>query len=591
MQSLVTIGRLAAVETRLGRARTVGSVFTFALAQQCPSSASSNVQCFAALRLLRPYTQSSASYIAPCSHELRGSTLCGATASRRFCGSPRPTQGDPSANEESSSSASGTRFILSASQRWERQKKVRAAHAQDPQLKTEERGLPAEDRTKLQIQRLLKEMPGRASCTFAFMLHTKQLLEPKAPPMDRAGFESIFKDVQAKFFQNRAKEVTKRRRQRRDYTRKNSGYKEDEEVPQVHDAEFEGPWRQSSIVEDLWKSEYYQAIHREARKSIPERGLLATRTDRLADVAAAAYRKHITDQNRPVLTHELADFENPYMMRRSALDRLLQERCVRNQLDERCVPRLLDNHPDLVKLRAQAALPPEVLEPLAAFRGDSRWHFDSRERLGQKLADAAEALNAVLVEPSSVSPENLRAVADKLPENQEVRPDQVPGIHHPWHNHVGFESAVPTGVTGSTKFGQPMKAIEKQVLGLRYPTLQRVAHTLPTDPKWRAHVVRTINVLERSRDWDFQSKLAAINSLKEIYDQMKPSQEYEAALDEKLPVNRVPSHLKRKYARNAQYVKTFPKFFLKKKSFYRYRASLTATAPLKKAKAQDKKTP
>ena len=50
-----------------------------------------------------------------------------------------------------------------------------------------------------------------------------------------------------------------------------------------------------------------------------------------------------------VLTHELADFENPYMMRRSALERLLQERVVRNQLDERCLPRLLDRHPDLVK--------------------------------------------------------------------------------------------------------------------------------------------------------------------------------------------------------------------------------------------------
>ena len=30
-------------------------------------------------------------------------------------------------------------------------------------------------------------------------------------------------------------------------------------------------------------------------------------------------------------------------------------------------------------------MPPEVLEPLAAFRGDVRWSFDSRERLRQKL--------------------------------------------------------------------------------------------------------------------------------------------------------------------------------------------------------------
>jgi len=140
---------------------------------------------------------------------------------------------------------------------------------------------------------------------------------------------------------------------------------------------------------------------------------------------------------------------------------------------------------------------------------------------------------------------------------------------------------VPTGVTGGTKFGQPMPALEEQVLGMRYPTLQRVAHTLPQDPKWRAHVVRTIRVLERSKDWDFKSKLSAINKMKEIYDQMRSSDEYTAALDEKLPLNRVPSHLKKKYARDKQYVKTYRKRFLLQKSFTRYRPSLTATAPMK----------
>ena len=43
---------------------------------------------------------------------------------------------------------------------------------------------------------------------------------------------------------------------------------------------------------------------------------------------------------------------------------------------------------DLVKLRREAPLPPEVLEPLAAFRGDVRWHFEATERLEQKLAGA-----------------------------------------------------------------------------------------------------------------------------------------------------------------------------------------------------------
>ncbi len=29
---------------------------------------------------------------------------------------------------------------------------------------------------------------------------------------------------------------------------------------------------------------------------------------------------------------------------------------------------------------------------------------------------------------------------------------------------------------------------------MRYPTMQRVAHTLPKDPKYRSHVVRSIRV-------------------------------------------------------------------------------------------------
>ena len=47
--------------------------------------------------------------------------------------------------------------------------------------------------------------------------------------------------------------------------------------------------------------------------------------------------------------------------------------------------------------------------------------------------------------------------------------------------------------------------------------------------------------------------------MKEVYDTMKDSQEYTDGLDEKLLVNRIPSRIKRKYAKEAQYVKTFPK--------------------------------
>lgn len=49
------------------------------------------------------------------------------------------------------------------------------------------------------------------------------------------------------------------------------------------------------------------------------------------------------------------------------------------------VQRALDERPDLIKLRLRAPLPPEVIEPLIAFRGDTNYNFDPRTRLTQKL--------------------------------------------------------------------------------------------------------------------------------------------------------------------------------------------------------------
>lgn len=497
----------------------------------------------------------------------------------------RPFQ--PTVARTAASVAYGSRFDRLVEQVRGSQQTIRDSTAAEATKAPGDETPDPEGETKKQLRRLFQELPGQTSASSAFLLHKKEMLEPKVkPPLDWHQFEEIYKEERFDFFKKRRRDVTRRRRMRRNHMLLNTGYKEEDEVYEAEEEEFDDDWRQKSIVEDVWKAEYYQQLHYKLRKDVPERGLLASRTDRVADVLVGALRGHWGDKNRPVLTHELADFENPYMMKRSALDRLLHERCVRNQLDERMLPRLLDRNPDLVKLRSQAALPPEVLEPLAAFRGDVRWSFDARERLGQKLTAAEDALHALTSRSDGKSPVPASAVADVLPENRAAHPpaDQVPGLHHPWRNHVGFESMVPRGVAGGTKFCQPEPALQTEIQKLRYPTLQRVAHTLPEDPKWRAHVVRSIRVLERSKHWDFQSKLTGINKLKEVYDQLKPSDVYTAALDEKLPLNRVPSHLKKKYAPEAEYVRTFPKHFLKKKSFFRYRPSLTATRPLGKAK-------
>jgi len=499
----------------------------------------------------------------------------------RALAAPADTAETPRAQPAQPKATFGSGWLREAWTYEKRKKQVEAPAAAEARAPDVEETPEPEKQTRVQLQRLFREMPGHAGMLFAYLLHCKGTLEPKVkPPLAEDEFEEIYRHERWLHQNSRRSEVARRRRRRRNYFQLNAGYTEEDETYEAEQEEFDDAWRAKSLVEDVWKAEYYQQLCRKAREDIPEREPLAARTDRVADVAAAALRSHYTEQNRPVLTHELADYENPYMMKHSALERLLQERCVRNKLDERCLPRLLESRPDLVKLRTEAALPPEVLEPLAAFRGDVRWHFDARERLAQKLEAADSALEAVVVAGG-----NPALVAAALPENAEAPASRVPGIRHPWKNHVGFESAVPRGMAGGQKFGQPPPALQAEVLRLRYPTLQRVAHTLPADLKWRAHVVRTIRVLERSKHWDFASKLAAVNKLKEVYDSLKPSAEYTAGLDAKLPINRVPSHLKRRYARDAQYVKTYPKNFLKKKSFgHWYRPSLTATKPMKKSK-------
>lgn len=59
--------------------------------------------------------------------------------------------------------------------------------------------------------------------------------------------------------------------------------------------------------------------------------------------------------------------------------------------------------------------------------------------------------------------------------------------------------------------------------------------------------------------------------MKEIYDYLKPSDEYTRGLDEKMPVNRVASKIKRKYAPEAQYVRTTHRNWYREKSYFRYR--------------------
>eukprot|EP00386_Alphamonas_edax_P003093 GDKI01009473.1.p1 GENE.GDKI01009473.1~~GDKI01009473.1.p1 ORF type:complete len:513 (+),score=102.54 GDKI01009473.1:24-1541(+) len=334
--------------------------------------------------------------------------------------------------------------------------------------------------------------------------------------------------------------------------------------PEVVTDNFTPAAAQLSLVEDRHKAEIYEQIVRKIqRKWKPS----DQKSDRVFDVMANAVREDLIDQARPTLVNEFADYDNPYMMKRAALRRLLHDKCVRNALDESMVEPYLDRRPDLIKLRQQAKMPPEVLEPLVAFRGDVNYNFDARTRLGQKLDAVDSALAAVNGGDAS-------SVLQSLPENQ--RSDEIHKAH-PFMNHFGFETAVPQGWTGGIKANRPIKKIDEEMQQLRYPTLQRVAHTLPKDPKYKSNVIHTIRLLERSRGWDFESKVRAVNTLKEVHENMARSHVYNRILNTQLPMKRGPGLVKYTKKRSDVYCRGL-----------KYIRSLTTQKPLHLRKTKGK---
>ncbi|CDJ45840.1 hypothetical protein, conserved [Eimeria brunetti] len=294
----------------------------------------------------------------------------------------------------------------------------------------------------------------------------------------------------------------------------------EQQAPPVVTACFTEEAQTVSLIEDVHKAEVYQEICSKL------------------------------DDNRPTLANELTDFDNPYMLKREALKRLLEERGTRNALDESMIDEYLDRRPDLLKLRLSAKLPPEVIEPLAAFHGLTNYNFDKRTRLQQKVNAMFRAVEA--------ADRELDKVLGNLEENQ--RSDMKHELH-PFRNHFGFVSAVPTGTAGSITMGREESGTDKELMMIRLMLLVPF-----TD---RAIVAHAIRVLERSRGWDFKDKVKAINTLIEVYNHLPPSATYERKLDEAFPVFRMPGMTRFTKSRNSVYCRGL-----------KYIRSLTTQKPL-----------
>merc|ERR1711964_784083 len=184
-----------------------------------------------------------------------------------------------------------------------------------------------------------------------------------------------------------------------------------------------------------------------------------------------------------------------------------------------------------------------------AFRGESGdwYNFDPRRNLDLKLAHFYDTMHELFGE------DDERSCPPKVKFNN------------------GFESQVPSGVLGGQRFGKPETKLEAELKTMRYPTMQRVSHSFPADPMWRSHVQKSIRVLERGKGWDFGAKLRAINTMKEVYEDLNSSEAYRKRLDRMLPYDRPPS----RFIRGNRFVQRFPKFYKNRKRRVMYHRSLT----------------
>ncbi|UKK00798.2 hypothetical protein MACK_000872 [Theileria orientalis] len=268
-----------------------------------------------------------------------------------------------------------------------------------------------------------------------------------------------------------------------------------------------------SLVSDVKKAVKYEQVQEilEESRPVPQHML----TDNFMDVLSRAIEENLSNLERPVLTNELSDYKAAYAMKRASIRNLLINKCVRNSFEESRVDKFIDSQKSVYTQRLNAPLPPEVLEPIAAFRGDVYYSFSPMQRLQDKL----KGINTLVDGIASGDEE----IVSKLPEFERKS-------DYPFDNYYGFKSAVPNEVTGSIKMGKQLNEES-----LRYPNLQCVAHSLPKDRKYRAIVAHSIKVLERARGWDHLSKVKAINKLVEVYNNMSSSRYYGKVMEDSVP--------------------------------------------------------
>ncbi|GAB65458.1 hypothetical protein PCYB_061900, partial [Plasmodium cynomolgi strain B] len=300
---------------------------------------------------------------------------------------------------------------------------------------------------------------------------------------------------------------------------------------------------QYTLIEDLYKAYIYSRAFTTLSNQYRTRHTIS---NDFLHVMISAIRSSILERVNPTLVNEFAHFKNPYMLMKRALENFILHGHVKNPYEESLICEHLKRKTYLNVLKLDSAeVPLEVYEPLASFRGDVNYNYDMREKFASIVRTQLDILDVVAggvtdtmsnttgddTTRSESTSAQLNAVLRILPENA-----REPFQNYPFDNLKALKTQMRKKYVGGIKNSKPINVEDEELSHVRYPNLQSVAHSLPTDSKYRANVIHAIRVLERSKHWDHASKIKAINTLVDVWNDMHSSDHYEDLMDKYLPV-------------------------------------------------------
>ncbi|VWU49412.1 conserved protein, unknown function, partial [Hepatocystis sp. ex Piliocolobus tephrosceles] len=349
-----------------------------------------------------------------------------------------------------------------------------------------------------------------------------------------------------------------------------------------------------TLIEDMYKAYIYAKSFMLLNNEYITKQVI---TNDFFYIMINAIKKNLIEKIKPTLINEFAVYKNPYMLLKNALYNYILNQYVKNKYEESLIEEYINKNVLLRILKLNSAeVPVYVYEPLVSFHGDTSYNFDLQQKFKDVINTCLQVLNLLKIyslknggeikqEEENWSTNNEKVIYhDKKGDNNEKNSQGVKSYdrdkggnnnnsdniinevlkilpenkkyhfeNYPFENLKSFKTNIRKKYIGGIKNEKPLNIDEEELGYMRYPNLQCVAHSLPKDEKYRDNVIHTIKVLERSKYWDHSSKIKAINTLIDVWNEMNNSEFYEKMLDKALPTKYDRNMLRKTRTRKASY--------------------------------------